>query len=68
NDLKVRLPTLTNQSIRNLRWSYVTNLGAFVGRWIPILGIIYLTGDVIYVSIKATTKYISIARGDDKLW
>ncbi|HIB9764845.1 TPA: STM2901 family protein, partial [Klebsiella aerogenes] len=68
NDLKVRLPTLTNQSIRNLRWSYVTNLGAFVGRWIPILGIIYLTGDVIYVSIKATTKYNSIARGDDKLW
>ncbi|HBQ0422716.1 TPA: hypothetical protein L7I76_005134 [Klebsiella aerogenes] len=68
NDLKVRLPTLTNQSIRNLRWSYVTNLGAFAGRWIPILGIIYLTGDVIYVSIKATTKYNSIARGDDKLW
>ncbi|EMY3598529.1 hypothetical protein AAIP79_005319 [Klebsiella aerogenes] len=68
NDLKVRLPTLTNQSIRNLRWSYVTNLGAFVGRWIPILGIIYLTGDVIYVSIKATTRYNAIARGDDKLW
>ncbi|EOW1328787.1 STM2901 family protein [Klebsiella aerogenes] len=68
NDLKVRLPTLTNQSIRNLRWSYVTNLGAFAGRWIPILGIIYLTGDVIYVSIKATTRYNAIARGDDKLW
>lgn len=53
----LRLPTLTNQSIRHFRWSMVNNIGAFVGRWVPILGIIYMMGDVIYISLKATNKY-----------
>lgn len=63
-----RLPTLTTGSIKRLKFSYVTNLGAFVGRWIPILGIVIIASDVSQIAYKATTKYNTIARGNDKLW
>ncbi|HEE0118870.1 TPA: hypothetical protein R6W50_001552 [Citrobacter gillenii] len=63
-----RLPTLTTGSIRRLKFAYVTNLGAFVGRWIPILGIFVIAADVSTIAYKATSKYNTIARGKDKLW
>ena len=63
-----RLPTLTTGSIKRLEFSYVTNLCAFVGRWIPILGIIIIAADVSTIAYKATNKYNTIARGNDKLW
>lgn len=63
-----RLPTLTNKSISRLKFSYVNNLGAFIGRWIPILGITIIAYDVTTIAWKATHIYNSIARGDDKLW
>ncbi|MEG0099239.1 MAG: hypothetical protein RSE62_18570 [Citrobacter sp.] len=63
-----RLPTLTTGSIKRLKFAYVTNLGAFVGRWIPILGIVIIAADVSTIAYKATTKYNTIARGKDKLW
>lgn len=61
-------PTLTTGSIKRRQFSYVSNLGAFVGRWIPLLGIVILTYDVSIISYKATTRYNRIARGNDKLW
>lgn len=64
----MRLPTLTTGSIKRLKFSYVTNLGAFVGRWIPILGIAIIAADVSQIAYKATNKYNTIARGNDKLW
>ncbi|MBL5882268.1 STM2901 family protein [Lelliottia aquatilis] len=63
-----RLPTLTTGSIKRLKFSYVRNLGAFVGRWIPVLGIIIIAADVSTIAYKVTTKYNTIARGNDKLW
>ncbi|ECF2500850.1 hypothetical protein E1911_24445 [Salmonella enterica subsp. enterica serovar Virchow] len=63
-----RLPPLTTGSIRRLKFAYVTNLGAFVGRWIPILGIVIMAYDVTEISYKVTIKYNTIARGKDKLW
>lgn len=63
-----RLPTLTNASIRRMKFTYVTNLGAFVGRWIPIIGIFVIAADVSIIAYKATNRYNTIARGKDKLW
>jgi len=63
-----RLPTLTNSSIRRMRFAYVANLGAFVGRWIPVLGIFVIAADVSTIAYKATAKFNTIARGNDKLW
>ena len=61
-------PTLTNGSIRRLKFSYVTNLGAFVGRWIPILGWVILAEDIATIAYKATNRYNTIAREEDRLW
>lgn len=61
-------PTLTTGSIKRLKFSYVTNLGAFVGRWIPILGIVILAYDVTAIAYKATTRFNLIARKEDRLW
>lgn len=61
-------PTLTIGSARRLKFSYVRNLGAFVGRWIPVLGAVLLAADISTIAYKATNKYNNIARGDDKIW
>ncbi|PKH26623.1 hypothetical protein CIG19_02175 [Enterobacterales bacterium CwR94] len=61
-------PTLTTGSIKRRKFTYVNNLGAFVGRWIPILGIMILAYDVSAISYKTTARYNLIARGNDKLW
>jgi len=62
-----RWPTLTNESIRHLRFSYVTNLGAFAGRWIPILGIGFVMNDVAQIGFNSLVTYNRIAREDDRL-
>ena len=69
--LKIRVsrwPTLTTESIKRLKFSYVNNLGAFVGRWIPILGIVFIMNDVMQIAWKATRNFNLIAREGDKLW
>ncbi len=37
-ELPFHLPTFTNASIRRLKPKFVNNLGAFVGRAVPVLG------------------------------
>lgn len=61
-------PTLTTGSILRRRVSYVNNLGAFVGRWIPILGIIILAYDVSSIAWRTTNHYNQVARGKDRIW
>lgn len=61
-------PTLTTGSIKRRRFTYVNNLGAFAGRWIPIIGIIIQTYNLSSITYKTTTRYNLIAHGDDKLW
>ncbi|WP_313689979.1 STM2901 family protein [Pantoea sp.] len=63
-----RWPTLTNESIRNLRFSYVTNLGAFAGRWIPILSIAFVMNDVAWIGFNSLNTYNRIAREEDRIW
>ncbi|WP_029686133.1 STM2901 family protein [Tatumella saanichensis] len=63
-----RWPTLTNESIKNLRFSYVNNLGAFTGRWIPILGIAFVMNDVLQIGFRTVSAYNRIARKDDRIW
>lgn len=69
--LKIRVhrwPTLTTESIKGLRFSYVNNLGAFAGRWIPILGIGFIINDVARIAWETTHTYNLIAKEGDKLW
>ncbi|HEN3567642.1 TPA: hypothetical protein U5E39_002905 [Yersinia enterocolitica] len=64
------LPTLTQKSfsLRGIKIFWVNNLGAFVGRAVPVVGWAILANDVAQISIKTATRYNNIARMDDKLW
>jgi len=55
-------------SIRRLKFSYVDNLGAFVARWIPFLGIVILASDISQIVWKSTSRYNTIAKESDRLW
>lgn len=67
-ELPFRLPTFTNASLKTLKPKFVTNLGAFVGRTVPVLGWLIIASDVTSISLKATINYNRIARGNDKIW
>ncbi|ELW8247481.1 STM2901 family protein [Yersinia enterocolitica] len=64
------LPTLTQKSfsLRGIKIFGVNNLGAFVGRAVPVVGWVILANDVAQISIKTATRYNNIARMDDQLW
>ncbi|TBX32798.1 STM2901 family protein [Rahnella victoriana] len=66
--LPFQLPTFTNQSIRTLKPMFVNNLGAFVGRAVPVVGWVLIASDVATIAYKTTSHYNKIARGNDKIW
>ncbi|GAA3896828.1 hypothetical protein GCM10022405_22560 [Gibbsiella dentisursi] len=51
-----------------LRPRMIRNVGAFVGRGIPVVGWVILATDVSEISYRTVVKYNAIARGNDKLW
>ncbi|WP_455810971.1 STM2901 family protein [Pseudomonas graminis] len=67
-ELPFRLPTFTNASLRTLKPKFVNNLGAFVGRAVPVLGWIIIASDVATIAYRSTVNYNRIARGGDKIW
>lgn len=46
----------------------VHNIGSFVGRSIPLVGMIILAADVSQITYRTIHDYNVIARGNDKLW
>ncbi|EMD9273990.1 hypothetical protein VWV82_002587 [Cronobacter malonaticus] len=62
------LPTFTNASIKTLRPMMTRNLGAFVGRTIPVVGWVLLAKDFATITFNVMKKYNRIARGNDKIW
>lgn len=66
-ELPIRLPTLTNKSIELLKPMWVNNLGAFVGRTVPVIGWVILASDVAQIAYKAVSTYNMIARKEDRI-
>lgn len=64
----IKLPTLVGTNVFDLRIRMVRNLGAFVGRTIPVVGWLLLAADVGTISYKSIRRYNQIAIGDDKIW
>lgn len=67
-ELPIRLPTLTEASIATLKPKYVTNLGAFVGRGLPVIGWGILISDVSQIVYKTVRDYNIIAHERDRIW
>lgn len=63
------LPTLTKKSfsLKGIKIFWVNNLGAFVGRAVPVLGWVILAHDISVISFRTATRYNIIAREEDKI-
>lgn len=64
------LPTLTAKSfsLRGLKIFWVNNLGAFIGRAVPVVGWVILANDVAQISFRTVHRYNLIVRQEDKIW
>jgi len=65
-DLPFRLPTITG-SLTGLRIAFTRNLGAFVGRTIPIVGEVLLAYDVSRILWNTVTTYNAMVSQADRL-
>ena len=59
--------TLTWNNMLRGKWTYTKSLGAFVGRWIPVLGVSILAYDITMITTKAIQRYNLIVRLEDKM-
>lgn len=66
-DMPFRMPTLTGRTLASLRIRWTTNLGAFIGRKIPYLGLAIGVVDVIMINVKTIARYNSIVKQDDRI-
>ena len=66
-ELPIRLPMITGASIRTLRIAFTHNLGAFVGRAIPIVGEVMLAADAAEIMWKTVTTYNALVRTEDRI-
>lgn len=68
-DLKKKiLPTLTNASVKRLRFILVRNIAVFVGRAVPVVGWVIAAKDVTMISIRSVSRYNALVRPEDKVF
>jgi hypothetical protein len=65
--IKTRLPALTKESIDELKLRFTTNLAAFVGRTVPVVGWVILAHDVMRIAAKTVSKYNALASAEDQI-
>jgi hypothetical protein len=66
-DLKFRLPTLTGASLSTLRISLTRNLGAFVGRSVPVVGWVIVAHDVVQIMWNTVATFNCLVLPEDRL-
>lgn len=64
------LPTLTKKSFsaQGVKVMWINNLGAFVGRAVPVLGWVILATDITMIAHRTIHRYNLIAKAGDKIW
>lgn len=68
-DLKKKiLPTLTNASVKRLKFILVRNIGVFVGRAVPVVGWVIAAKDVTMISIRSVSRYNALVKPEDKVF
>ncbi|MGC2947901.1 STM2901 family protein [Burkholderia ambifaria] len=66
-DLKKKiLPTLTNASVKRLKFILVRNIGVFVGRAVPVVGWVIAANNATTISIRSVSRYNALVKPEDK--
>lgn len=60
--------TLTLESIKHLRFAYTKNLSAFVGRWVPFLGVIILLYNSVIIMKNTLSHYNMMVKPEHRLY
>jgi hypothetical protein len=65
----IQLPTwISGYTPWTAKRRMVSNIGTFVGRSIPLIGIIIIATDVSEITYRTIRDYNTIAKGNDKIW
>lgn len=65
--VRVRLPMITKVGLRGVRIAFTRNLGAFVGRAIPVAGELFLARDAFMIMRNTVVSYNRLAKPDDRV-
>ncbi|KVG71012.1 hypothetical protein WJ95_19665 [Burkholderia ubonensis] len=66
-NLRMRLPTITKAGLGGLRIAMTRSLGAFVGRAIPVVGVVLLSKDAILIMRNTVVSYNRIVKPEDRV-
>ncbi|NML29715.1 STM2901 family protein [Paraburkholderia antibiotica] len=66
-DVRVRLPTITRVGVQGVRIAFTRNLGAFVGRTIPVIGVVVLAGEAFMIMVHTVQSYNRLVRPEDQV-
>lgn len=65
--VRVRLPMITKVGLSGVRIAFTRNLGAFVGRAVPVIGELFLARDAFMIMRNTVGTYNRLAKPDDRL-
>lgn len=65
--VRVRLPMITKVGLSGVRIAFTRNLGAFVGRAVPVIGELFLARDAFMIMRNTVVTYNRLAKRDDRL-
>ena len=65
--VRVRLPMITKIGLSGVRVAFTRNLGAFVGRAIPVIGEIFLARDAFMIMRNTVVTYNRLAQPADRV-
>lgn len=65
--VRVRLPMITKVGLSGVRIAFTRNLGAFVGRAVPVIGELFLARDAFMIMRNTVVTYNRLAKQDDRL-
>ncbi|ASL47987.1 hypothetical protein bAD24_III11355 [Burkholderia sp. AD24] len=67
-NVAIRLPTITRDGIGGLRIAMTRSLGAFVGRAIPVIGVVVLARDVFLIMRHPVMMFNRLVRPEDRIF
>ena len=66
-NVAIRLPTITRAGLGGLRIAMTRSLGAFVGRAIPVVGVVLLSTDVFLIMRHTVSHYNRMVKPEDRV-
>jgi hypothetical protein len=67
-NVQVRLPMITSMGVKGMRIAFTRNLGAFVGRTIPVVGTVMLARSAVSIMRNTIAAYNRLVLPEDQVF